>query len=240
MRVRVELVAGADADPDRVPAGWPRDARALTAVVIDVLRATTTLTVAFANGAARMIPVGDPAQAFARRARDPKSLLCGERNGLKVPGFDLGNSPAEYGRDAVGGRTLVFASTNGSRAMLACAGCGTRLLGAFVNAAAVVERLAGHGFVVLACAGKEGRFSLEDAACAGWLCEGLAARGARIAGGAARLARALAPRAPEEILALLQGSAHGRTLRGHGPAFARDIERCAALDRIDRVFGFEA
>ena len=240
MRVRVELVAGAAPDPDRVLPGWPRDARRLTAVVIDVLRATTTLTVAFANGAARMIPVSDPARAFALRERDASVLLCGERGGVKVPGFDLGNSPAEYAPDVVAGRTLVFASTNGSLAMLACRGCGTRLLAAFVNAKAAVARLEGQDFVLLACAGKEGRFSLEDAACAGWLCEALAARGARIEGEEARLARALAPREPQEILPLLQGSAHGRTLRGQGLWYARDVEFCATLDRIDRVFAFDA
>jgi 2-phosphosulfolactate phosphatase len=240
MRLRVELVAGATPGPDRVPRGWPRDARRLTAVVIDVLRATTTLTVAFANGARRMIPVADPARAFALRERDASVLLCGERGGIKVPGFDLGNSPAEYGPEVVAGRTLVFASTNGSLAMLACGGCGTRLLAAFVNAKAAVARLGDQDFVLLACAGREGHFSLEDAACAGWLCNGLAARGARIEGEEARLAMALAPREAGEILPLLQGSAHGRTLRGQGPAFARDVEFCAALDRLDRVFSFDA
>ena len=220
--------------------GWPRDERRLAAVVIDVLRATTTLTVAFAHGARRVIPVAGIEQAFAWRAREPGVLLCGEREGLKVPGFDLGNSPEEYHAEAVAGRTVVFASTNGSRAMLACAGCGVRLLGAFVNASAVVDALKDRNYVRLQCAAKEGRFALEDAACAGWLCEALAARGARIEGDGARLAAALAPRDTAAIHALVQGSAHGRTLRALGPAFARDVEFCAGLDRIDRVFGFDA
>ena len=236
MRVRVELVAGAD--PDETERVWPGDRRRLAAVVIDVLRATTTLTVACAHGAARVIPVAGIEPAFARKAREPSVLLCGERDGLKVPGFDIGNSPAEYGEETVAGRTLVFASTNGSRAMLACAGAGVRLLGAFVNAAAVVESLAGRRFVLLACAGKEGRFALEDAACAGWLCSRLAARGARIEGDGARLAAAIAPRDGAGVRALLQGSAHGRTLRALGGAFARDVEFCAELDRLNRVFGF--
>ena len=237
MRVRVDLVSGT-----RVPGGkergWPRDERRLTAVVIDVLRATTTLTVALAHGAARVIPVAGVEPAFARRALEPGSLLCGERDGLKVPGFDLGNSPAEYGPGAVKGRTLVFASTNGSRAMIACAGFGTRFLGAFVNASAVVEALGRRPFVRLVCAGKEGRFALEDAACAGWLCAALEARGARVEGEEARLARTLAPRDAAGILPLLQGTGHGRTLRALSPAFARDVEFCAELDRVGRVFSF--
>ena len=240
MRVRVDLVAADFSDPDATERGWPRDARRLTAVVIDVLRATTTLTVALANGAARVIPVAGLEPAFAWKAREPAVLLCGERDGLKIPGFDLGNSPAEYGAEAVAGRTLVFASTNGSRAMLACAGCGVRLLGAFVNASAVVAALEGRAFVRLVCAGKQGSFALEDAACAGWLCAALAARGARIEGGPARLAAALAPRDPTELRALLQGAAHGRTLRSLSPLFARDVERCAELDALDRVFGYDA
>jgi len=238
VRVRVELVSRVEADPDESPRGWPRDARRLAAVVIDVLRATTTLTVALAHGALRVVPVEGREQALALRARQPGVLLCGERGGVKIPGFDLGNSPEEYGAEAVAGRTLVFASTNGSRAMLACAGCGIRLLGAFVNASAVVDSLSGRPFVLLACAGKEGRFGLEDAACAGWLCQALEARGARIEGAAARLAHALAPRGAGEIQALLQGSVHGRALRALSPAFARDVEFCAALDRLDRAFEY--
>jgi 2-phosphosulfolactate phosphatase len=234
VRVRVDLVTGAA--PAAEP-GWPRSA-AWTAVVIDVLRASTTLTVALSNGAARVVPVASVAAAFARKQREPDALLCGERDGLKVPGFDLGNSPAEYGVEVVTGRTLVFASTNGSRAMLAAAGCGARWLAAFVNASAVIETLAGQAFVWLACAGKEGRFALEDAACAGYLCETLAARGAHIEGPGARFARALAPRDGDGVRALLQGAAHGRTLRGLSPAFAGDVEYCAGLDRIGGVFGF--
>ena len=238
MRVRVELVPGAS--ENRAEGGWPRDERRLAAVVIDVLRATTTLTVALAHGAARVIPVAGIEQAFAWKAREPSALLCGERDGLKVPGFDLGNSPEEYGEETVAGRTLVFASTNGSRAMLASCGCGVRRLGAFVNASAVVDALRGQRFVRLMCAGREGRFALEDAVCAGWLCDALMARGARIEGDGARLARSLAPRDAAGICALLQGSASGRNLRALGPAFARDVEFCAGLDRIGRVFGFDA
>ena len=237
MRVRVDLVCGTTPrEPE--PAGWPWDPRRVTAIAIDVLRATTTLAVALAHGARRVVPFADPDRALAERARDPDALLCGERGGFKIPGFDLGNSPEEYDFATVSGRTLLFASTNGSRAMVACAGFGERRLAAFVNASAVVDSLTGRGFVRLVCAGKEGGYSLEDAACAGWLCAALEARGARVDGSQARFARTIAPRDAAEIRALLQGSAHGRTLRALSPAFARDVEFCAGLDRIDRAFGF--
>ncbi len=236
MRVRVDLVPDLEPDPDAMPRGWPRDARSITAVVIDVLRATTTLSLALANGAQRVIPVASPAEAFAVKAGDAQTLLCGERAGLRIPGFDLGNSPDEYDAATVAGRALVFASTNGSRALLACARCGRRLLGAFVNASAVVRSLAGARFVTLVCAGREGRFALEDAACAGFIAAALARDGARVEGGAARLALALAPRGAAEVRALVQGASHGRYLRALGPEYARDVERCGALDLLDRAF----
>ena len=236
MRVRVALTPGLQPEPDRAPTGWPRDARRWTGVAIDVLRATTTLTVALQNGARHVLPAATPAEAFARRDRESDALICGERDGRKVEGFDLGNSPFEYARDVVAGRTLVFASTNGSLALRSVAGCGVRLVGAFVNASALAQALAGRPFVLLVCAGKLGAFALEDAALAGWICERLAADGARLEGAAARFARGLAPRDAGEVRALVQGSAHGRYLRSLGPEYARDVEFCAGLDTISQAF----
>jgi 2-phosphosulfolactate phosphatase len=237
VRVRVSLWPGAPPDRD-TPSGWPLEPRRVTAVAIDVLRATTTLTIAFTHGAARVIPVASLEEARAWKARDSRVLLCGERGGLKVPGFDLGNSPSEYGHEAVRGRTLVFASTNGSLAMLACARSDERLLGSFVGASALVDTLAGRRFVRIVCSGREGRFAVEDVACAGWLCAALAARGATIEGGAARLAQAQAPRDRAEIRACLQGGESGRSLRGLGPYFARDVDFCAELDHVNQAFRF--
>jgi len=215
--------------PARVPA-------AAAAVVVDVLRATTTLTVALSNGAAGVMPAATPEEAFALRDRTPGALLCGEREGLPIPGFDLGNSPYEYGESVVRGRPLVFASTNGSIALRAAAGAGRRVLAAFVNLEAVVERLAGEREVVILCSGKLGRFALEDAACAGRLCARLRERGAETAGPGARMAESLAPRDRAGTRALVQGCSHGRYLRSLGPSFARDVELCASLDAMDRVF----
>ena len=105
-RVHVALVPPA---PGSLPAG-------ACAAAIDVLRATTTLAWARANGATRIEPFAETAAALAFRDRHPGCLACGERDGCIVPGFDLGNSPGEYTRERVAGRTLAFASTNGSRA----------------------------------------------------------------------------------------------------------------------------
>jgi len=207
-----------------------------TAAIVDVLRATTTLTIARQNGAARILPALTPEEAFALRDRHPGALLCGERDGRIVPGFDLGNSPLEYESARVAGRTLVFASTNGSRAMALAAGAGRRVLAAFVNLAAALERLAAARDVLIVCAGKLGRFALEDAACAGALARGLRARGFRPANDEARLAESLAPADAAATHALVQGCSHARYLRRLGPEFARDVEFCARLDAVAAAY----
>jgi len=225
MRVGVRLTP--DAEP--LPAH-------ATAVLVDILRATTTLTVAFAHGARRVIAAASPEEAFTLKRRHSTALLCGERDGRKVPGFDLGNSPLEYGHAVVGGRTLIFASTNGSAALRRAAGAKRRVLGAFVNASAVAEAVAGASEVVVLCAGQLGRFSLEDALFAGWLVARLEARGFEISDEGARVARALAPADETQIATLVQGASHARYLRSLGPAYARDVEACSALDRIGSAF----
>lgn len=218
---------------------WPgpeRFAPERAAIVVDVLRATTSLSFALAAGAAKILPATSPEEALRLKREHPDAWLCGEREGLRIPGFDLGNSPAEYERSAVAGRTLIFASTNGSLAMDWARPARRIVLAAFVNAAAAIERNAVEARVSIVCAGKLGAFALEDAACAGWLCARLESRGATLEGAGARLARSLAPEGAGEVRALLQGSAHGRYLRGLGPAFALDVERCADVDVLDRAF----
>jgi 2-phosphosulfolactate phosphatase len=206
------------------------------AIIVDVLRATTTLTVALANGARGVIPAGTPAEALALRASRPDTLACGERDGRIVAGFDLGNSPYEYTSERVSGRTLAFASTNGSLAMLAARGAGRRVLAAFVNARAVVDRVRGEREIVIVCAGKLGRFSLEDAACAGLMLARLEAYGAVAANPAARIARSLAPVDAAEVRALVHGASHARDLAAMGGAYLRDLEFCSGLDTMDRAF----
>lgn len=209
------------------------------AVIVDVLRATTTLTVAIANGARAVIPCATPAEALSLRARRPGTLACGEREGRIVEGFDLGNSPYEYTRERVAERTLAFASTNGSRALLAARDVRRRVLAAFINAAAVIDAVRGEADVTIVCAGKLGGFSVEDACCAGLLVARLAQRGAVAGNAAARFARSLAPSDAADVRALVEGSAHARYLNSMGEPFARDVELCARLDSGDRAFAID-
>ena len=227
MRISVWLAPVADVD-------------APCAVVIDVLRATTTLTVALGNGARSVIPTRTPAETLALRDRSRDTLACGERDGRMVAGFDLGNSPFEYTRERVAGKTLAFASTNGSLALLAARGARRRIPAAFVNARAVVERVRAEREVAIVCAGKLGGFSLEDAACAGLLIARLEAHGAIDADPAARFVRALAPADPAEVRAVVEGAAHARDLMSMGEAYRRDVEFCATLDAVDQAWDLAA
>ena len=221
-RVRVALVPPA-------PGSLPPDC---CAVAIDVLRATTTLAVARANAAACIVPFAHTAQAIAYRDAHPGTLACGERDGRIVPGFDLGNSPAEYTRERVRGATLAFASTNGSRAMLAASRCRRRLLGSFANLTAITDGLAGEADVWLVCAGKLGRFALEDATCAGTLAWRLRAQGATLADDAARMCATLAVTTTAEARDAVQHADHGRWLTSLGESFAADVEFAATLDHV--------
>lgn len=204
-------------------------------VVIDVLRATSTLTQALANGAASVIEAATVDEAFALRDRHPGSLLCGEREGRIIPGFDLGNSPFEYDADRVTGKTLVFASTNGSQALRLGAGH-RRVLAAFVNLSAVVERLRTVREIVIVCAGKLGGFSLEDAACAGMLVRRLREPRGEPLGAEAAIAERVAPSDGDGVRALVEGCDHGLYLRSLGAEFARDVAWCGRIDTIDQAF----
>lgn len=221
-RVRVALVPPA-------PGSLPPDA---CAAAIDVLRATTSLAVARANGARRVLPFASTTEAIAYRDANPATLACGEREGRMVAGFDLGNSPAEFTRERVGGKTLAFASTNGSRALLAASRCRRRLLASFATLGATLAELSAERDVWLVCAGKLDRFALEDAACAGTLAATLARRGAELANHAARFAATLACRDADEARALVTGSDHGRWLATLGPAYAADVALCATQDAL--------
>jgi 2-phosphosulfolactate phosphatase len=179
----------------------PAEARGLvagrTVVVIDVLRATSTIVEALVNGARSVIPVGgvdEAARKVEHLGRDAV-LLCGERDALPIKGFHLGNSPLEFTREAIGGRTLLMTTTNGTVALIAAAGASAIYTGALLNVAAVAERIiTENNDTLLLCAGREGAFAAEDAMCAGRIARLVRARVRRLQGNdamraASRLAR---------------------------------------------------
>ena len=207
----------------------------VTAVVLDVVRASTTIVTALAGGARAVLPVATPdeARARGRAAAAGTVLVGGERGGAPPPGFDCGNSPADYPPERVRDRTVVFTTTNGTRALLAVAGARRVAVGGFVNAAAVVRWAADEpGDVLLVCAGEKGRFCLEDAVCAGLLVARLAP-GAEALTDAARAARALWDRYADDLPGLLADAAWAQALVGQGRG--SDLPLCVALDVHDVV-----
>lgn len=145
------------------------------AIVIDVIRATTVIVEALAQGARAIFPTvtTEDAIALAQTLGREDTILCGERRGLRVDGFDLGNSPREFSAERVKGKQLVMSTTNGTRSLRACQGARRTFILAFTNVQAVVDQVKVLATsdpalkVVLVCAGKEGRFALDDAVCAG-------------------------------------------------------------------------
>ena len=121
--------------------------RGTTAIVIDVLRSSSTIATALLCGAREIVPVSSPAEAgeLAQKYGRAATLLCGERDGKRIEGFDLGNSPSEYTAEQVSGRTLIFSSTNGSPVMVRARLSDRVLIGGFNNFSAVVESVAAAG-----------------------------------------------------------------------------------------------
>lgn len=162
-------------------------------VVLDVLRASTTITQALASGAASVIPTATVAEAHAAAASiagyslpSPNSevpadiraksgiLLGGERGGTLIPGFDLDNSPMKYAPGVVAGKTVIFTTTNGTQALMKCRLAERSLIGCFSNLHAVIALLANESRPIhLVCAGTDGMVSTDDALCAGAIATGV-------------------------------------------------------------------
>jgi len=141
-------------------------------IMVDVLRYSSSTVSALANGAKAVIPAGTMKEACRLRELHSDFLLVGERKGRKPRGFDLGNSPLEFVREVVEGRTLVMTTTSGTAALIRCRGAEHVLVGAFLNAGAVAEKaveIVGRSGVDVSfvLAGERGLFSLEDFLCAG-------------------------------------------------------------------------
>lgn len=210
----------------------PKNLDGSTVVVIDVLRASTTIIAALAAGARNVHPCRDVAEAVRIAAQlEPAVVLGGERDGLRIEGFHLGNSPREYTSEVVGGKNIVFTTTNGTLAMESCREADRVLIGAFANQSAVVEALATQPQVDLVCAGTHGEVTREDVLFAGAVVARLS-RSKIVLNDASRLARDawchLESAPPDMLTKALQDSQGGRNLVkiGHGG----DIAHAAQLD----------
>jgi 2-phosphosulfolactate phosphatase len=161
--------------------------RAPAAIVVDVIRATSTIVQALASGYRRVLCCAEVEEARELRARLGEAVLAGERNAVAPPGFDLGNSPRDFAEPL--GETVVLTTTNGTRAILAAAaGAEIVLVGSLLNLDAVVGA-AGGVDVEIVCAGLQGRFTIDDAYCAGRIAERLGGERSDAAEAAVRIAR---------------------------------------------------
>lgn len=207
------------------------------AVVVDVLRMSTTVACALGAGASGVVPCGEIESARRAAGERSGSLQCGERGGVAVEGFDLGNSPHDYTRDRVGGRTLVMSTTNGTGAIDAVKGTHDVVVGAVVNASAVAAYAAAHGGdVVIVCAGTHGRVALEDTVGAGLIAgEILRLSGDRSITDGARLAMGIVDgvRDDASCVSLVSRAEHAATLEGLG--FGRDIALACSVDEVPVV-----
>jgi 2-phosphosulfolactate phosphatase len=203
-------------------------AAAPTGIVVDVLRATSTIVQALASGYERVLCCAEVGEARALRTARGDGVLAGERLCVRIPGFDLGNSPREFTNPD--GTTVILTTTNGTRAIVtAAARCERVFAGSLLNLDAVVSaaREAGDDVAVI-CAGVEGEFAMDDAYCAGRLVEALTGEATDAAEAAMRIARSFA--SPVEGLA---ASRSARNLEEGG--LVEDVEWCARESACDVV-----
>ncbi len=143
-------------------------------IVIDLIRATSCMTIICDGQARRIFAASSVEQARAAKERYPERLLCGERHCKPLPGFDYGNSPVQFAQADLRDRELIMTTTNGTRAFHACPAASVRLAGCFLNASAVVNQALSIAYAAsldihIVCAGEEDSFGLDDAVCAGYL-----------------------------------------------------------------------
>lgn len=217
----------------------PPELQGGVAVVIDVLRASTTIIQALQAGAQAVCPCAttDEARTLAARLPDGQRLLGGERHGVRIAGFDLDNSPRGYTPERVGGKWLCFTTTNGTAALRRCDQAAAVGVGAFVNLSAMLDWLhSTHGPVHLVCAGTDGCVTTEDVLLAGLLASRLPAAEYSTADDSTQLALSFAAQhasRPAAILDALTHSRGGRNLLELG--FAADIAFAAQVDAVPVV-----
>jgi 2-phosphosulfolactate phosphatase len=226
--------------PLELPALTARDLRGTACVVFDVLRATSAFVTALHNSAAAIVPVAEIAEAVALCRSNPRFLLAGERDGVRIRAaqsggtdFDLGNSPREFTPEKVSGKMIVSTTTNGTRALRACAGAEIVLASSFLNLSATAEFLRGKDFskLLLICAGTHYDVALEDVLAAGAMIDSITARGdARpIISDSSRIAHDLFVRLKPDLSAAIAASKNGRRLLSLAE-LREDVAFCAQRD----------
>jgi 2-phosphosulfolactate phosphatase len=203
-----------------------------TVIVIDVLRASTTIVTALQNGAKEVVPVAtvEFGVKISGGMFGGQTLLGGERNTRKVEGFALGNSPLEYTPEIVSGKTIILYTTNGSKAIVKAKFSGNLFICSYMNLSAVADHILKNGedFEIL-CAGNSNTFSLEDSVCAGRLIHEIMNRKEEIIiTDTAKVSVSLNKSFGINPLKMLSETEHGKLLLQNG--FEEDLKYTAAVD----------
>lgn len=211
------------------------DVQGRVVLVIDVLRASTTVAVALASGARAVLPFDSSDEVVARAKQFERSdvLLAGERKMHAIPGFDLGNSPREYTPNVVEGKTVLLTTTNGTVALVGLQGARDVVVACYVNYSAVAAMIRaaarGSADVAIVCAGRDRQFALEDAACAGRFTRGVIKKMDDVRlNDAAQACCLIDKQYGDRLDRLFEDSEHGRALAEAG--FAEDLAVCGAVD----------
>jgi 2-phosphosulfolactate phosphatase len=212
-------------------------------VVFDVLRATSSMTTALANGAEAILPVSEISEALEMAKRNPGALLAGERDGLRIRAaqtgsvdFDLGNSPREFTSDRVRGKKIVMTTTNGTRALQSCKHAQRVFACSFLNlraTAKAVQQIAPKNLIVIG-AGTFEEAAYEDTLACGALCDLVWKTFEPSATDAARIAREIFLKANGDILKAFEHSRNARRLLSRVDLSA-DVAFCAQQDTVDLV-----
>jgi 2-phosphosulfolactate phosphatase len=206
-------------------------------IVIDVLRCTSSIITALTNGAHAIIPMQTVSEARSKAKENSRYLLAGERRGVKPAGFELGNSPLEFSRDRVAGKTIIMTTTSGTAAFARVKGHSFVLVGAFLNAAAVAQAAinlseSNHLNLSFALSGKRGAFSLEDFLGAGAIIHHFANKDLTYSDPAYASLLAFEKAKPSLFATLCEGS-HARTLLDLG--FKDDVIHCTQVNKCTTV-----
>ncbi len=203
-----------------------------TVVVVDILRATTSMCVAFAHGITHIIPLVSIYETFLYKPQN--YITAGERNGQKVDGFEKGNSPFDFMDDEIKGKPLAITTTNGTQAIHASLLAENVYIGAFVNLQAVANKLvAEQKDIIILCAGWKNKFNLEDTLFAGALAELLYNSGFEMNDDASIAAQTLYNTAQNDLTTFIKKSAHAQRFERMG--IEKDIDFCMQLDIYDFV-----
>lgn len=208
------------------------DIKGKVVVVIDILRASSTIVTALNNGAEKVIPVSslEDCQAYRHEANH---ILAAERNGQVADGFEHGNSPLEYTKETIEGKTLVLTTSNGTKCLNMSHNADLVLVGSFLNLSSVCNKLfETHKDCILFCAGWKGHFNIEDTLFAGAVIEKLHYH-FNFNNDAAFAARQLFVNAEEHLLDVISHSNHYQRLASYG--VLEDIEYCMQQDLFHSV-----